>query len=313
MPERLGTSYRCLQLTEGPIRVTEHPGDQHREELANHPGVRTRPIWELHVRIEHLEAPPKARKRRFQFPLVVQHPAERHMRPNEAGRIIEPFGDTQHLLGKMLRLLHLEQVQMVELQAAERREPPGIIPELPTELRRPRVGPADVRVAGDLGRGQGGTKRHLQIQLTRSPLARIRQRFDQCQASLKLIERLDVRRLPRRGHPCLVPVRDRLRWTVPFGIVMRHQFRLRARHLGKAILQQLCHPLVILLAGAFQQRLVGRILDQRMLEQIARARRAAALVEQLVSHELAETALQHLFLDPGQCADHVIGKLASQH
>jgi hypothetical protein len=68
---------------------------------------------------------------------------------------------------------------------------------------------------------------------------------------------------------------------------------------------------VILLAGAFQQRLVGRILDQRMLEEIARARRAAALVEQLVDHQLTETALQHLFLDLGQCADHVIGKLAA--
>jgi hypothetical protein len=54
----------------------------------------------------------------------------------------------------------------------------------------------------------------------------------------------------------------------PFGesVVMRHQLRLRARHLGKAILQQLCHLLVILLPGALQQRLVSRILDQRMLE-----------------------------------------------
>jgi hypothetical protein len=94
---------------------------------------------------------------------------------------------------------------------------------------------------------------------------------------------------------------------------MRHQLRLRARHLGKAILQQLRRPLVILLAGALQQRLVSRILNQRMLEQIARARRSAALVEQLVNHELTETALQLLFLDPGQRADHVIGKLAPQN
>ena len=70
---------------------------------------------------------------------------------------------------------------------------------------------------------------------------------------------------------------------------------------------------MILLAGALQQRLVGRILDQRMLEQVTRARRAAALVEQLVDHQLTEAALQHLFLDPGQRADHVIGKLTSQN
>ena len=50
-----------------------------------------------------------------------------------------------------------------------------------------------------------------------------------------------------------------------------------------------------------------------MLEEVARARRAAALVEQLVDHQLTETALQHFFLDPGQGTDHVIGKLAPQH
>ena len=108
VPERLGASYRCPQLIEGPIRVTEHPGDQRREELALHAGVGTRPIRELHVRIEHLEAPPKVRKRRLELPLVEQRHAERHVRPDETGRIVKPFGDTQRLLGKMLRLLHLE-------------------------------------------------------------------------------------------------------------------------------------------------------------------------------------------------------------
>jgi hypothetical protein len=70
---------------------------------------------------------------------------------------------------------------------------------------------------------------------------------------------------------------------------------------------------VILLAGALQQRLISRILNQRMLEEVTRPRRATALVEQLVDHQLTETALQHVFLDPRQRADHVIGKLASQH
>ena len=36
----------------------------------------TRPVRELHVRIEHLEAPPKVRKRRFEFPLVEQRRAD---------------------------------------------------------------------------------------------------------------------------------------------------------------------------------------------------------------------------------------------
>ena len=68
----------------------------------------TRPIRELHVRIEQLEAPPKVRKRRLELPLEEQRHAERHVRPDETGRIVKPFGHTQRLLGKMLRLLHLE-------------------------------------------------------------------------------------------------------------------------------------------------------------------------------------------------------------
>jgi hypothetical protein len=63
---------------------------------------------------------------------------------------------------------------MVEIQAAERCELPGMIPELPTELRGPRIGSADVGMALERGRDQGGTKRHLQIQLTLGPLGHIR-------------------------------------------------------------------------------------------------------------------------------------------
>ncbi len=108
MPERLGASYRCPELIEGPIRVTEHPGDQRQQELALRDGMGTRPIREVHVRIEQLEAPPKLRQRRLELPLEEQRHAERRVRPDKTGRIVKPFGDPQRLLGKMLRLLHLE-------------------------------------------------------------------------------------------------------------------------------------------------------------------------------------------------------------
>jgi len=109
------------------------------------------------------ESPPKLRKRRIELSLVVQQHAKRHVRPDETRRIIKPFGYAQRLLGKMLGLLHLRSIQMVELQAAERHEPPGVIPELSTELPGPCIGSADVGVAADLGREQGRTKRHLQV------------------------------------------------------------------------------------------------------------------------------------------------------
>jgi hypothetical protein len=96
------------------------------------------------------------------------------MPADETGRIAKPFGHTQRLLRKMLRFLHLVKILMVEHQAAERREPPGVIPELPTELPCPRIGSANVGVAEDLGRDQRGAERHLKIQLALGPLAGIR-------------------------------------------------------------------------------------------------------------------------------------------
>jgi hypothetical protein len=60
-----------------------------------------------------------------------------------------------------------------------------VIIELPTELRCPRIGSANIGVIVVLGRIQGGTKRHLQIQLAFGALAHIRERLDQCQTSAK--------------------------------------------------------------------------------------------------------------------------------
>jgi hypothetical protein len=113
-------------------------------------------------------------KCRHELPLEELRHAERQVRPYETGRIVKPFGHAHRLLGKMLGLLQLEQVQMVEHRAAERCEPPGVIPDVPSELQRPGIGSAEVGVAMAFGREQGGSERHLQVQFTRGPLALIR-------------------------------------------------------------------------------------------------------------------------------------------
>ena len=50
---------------------------------------------------------------------------------------------------------------MVEIQAAERREPPGVIPELPTELPGPGIGSADVGVSSPRGCKKGAKTQRL--------------------------------------------------------------------------------------------------------------------------------------------------------
>ena len=64
------------------------------------------------------------------------------------------------------------------------------------------------------------------------------------------------------------------------GVVMRQQFWLGLYCLWKALLQHLRNLLMQLLACALEQRLIGSVLNQGMLEEIVRLRRQPALVEQ---------------------------------
>ena len=73
---------------------------------------------------------------------------------------------------------------------------------------------------------------------------------------------------------------------------MRQQFGLRLGGLGKLRLQHLRNALVVLLAGAPQQGLIGRVLDERMLEEVGRLGGSAPLVHQLRLHQLLQPVLQ---------------------
>ena len=67
---------------------------------------------------------------------------------------------------------------------------------------------------------------------------------------------------------CPLPVGNGLRDETRLGVVMRQQLGLGLDGLGKLRFQHLGNALVILLPGALEQRLIGRVLDQGMLEDI---------------------------------------------
>ena len=79
------------------------------------------------------------------------------------------------------------------------------------------------------------------------------------------------------------------------------------------LLEELRDTLVTLLAGAFQQRLICRILNEGMLEDVLRARQTAALIEKLVGDQLLETTLQLWLFEPHHRTQHLVGKFASQY
>lgn len=183
------------------------------------------------------------------------------MRRRDSSRIAKSFGDAKRFLGDMLRFRQFGGPEIMELQAAEGRESAYLVAELLAEFRRARIGPPHLAVGEIPGRGQCRTKSHQKVQLPLVPLARTRQRRNQFQTFVELIDRLDIRGLLRAGFPGLEPIGDCLSRAIRLRVVMRQHLRLRVHHIGKPLLQQLRHLKVILLAGALQQRLIRRVLD----------------------------------------------------
>src|SRR6516165_2912329 len=81
---------------------------------------------------------------------------------------------------------------------------------------------------------------------------------------------LPVGRALKGALPGPLPIGQSLVMHAGSGVVLRDDFGLRFGGLGEALGQHLGNALMILLAGAPQQRLVGRVLDERVLEGVER-------------------------------------------
>ena len=110
----------------------------------------------------------------------------------------------------------------------------------------------------------------------------------------------------------LLPVAHRLGTEARFGVVMRHQLWLGSHGVGKLRFQHLRNTLVILLPRALQERLIGRILDEGVLEDVAAARRQTALVDQFSLHEPRQPLLQRRLIHRRDGVEQVVAKLPAQ-
>ena len=95
----------------------------------------------------------------------------------------------------------------------------------------------------------------------------------------------DRRSLPR-PLPCLQPVVDGLLGQARLGEVVGEQFRLRLDGLRELRLQHLGDPPVELLPLALDQRVVQRVLEQGVLEDVGAARRPTLRIQDLGLHQL---------------------------
>ena len=93
-----------------------------------------------------------------------------------------------------------------------------------------------------------------------------------------------------------VPIGHGLLDQPGLGVMLRDQLWPGFDDFWEACFQSGGDALVVLLTGAFQQRLVGGILDERVLEAVGRPRRNPLLVKKFRAHELSKTILQKIFV-----------------
>ena len=107
------------------------------------------------------------------------------------------------------------------------------------------------------------------------------QGFQQRQAAAQMIDRLDIGRALRRPLAGLSPVGDGRLSEAGLRVVVGEQFGLFLDRLRKLLLQRFGDPAVLDAPIRSEQRVVGGVLDQRVLERVTRLRRVAALEDQL--------------------------------
>ena len=89
---------------------------------------------------------------------------------------------------------------------------------------------------------------------------------------------------------------------------MGQQFRLSRAGFRKALFEHFGNAQMELLAFFLQQRLIGRVLDQGVLELVAGGRRPAVLKEQFRLHQLRQFLLQRLGAARRRCGQQLVAE-----
>src|SRR5436309_12132469 len=90
-------------------------------------------------------------------------------------------------------------------------------------------------------------------------------------------------------------------------------FGLRLGHRRELLGDRLCHTPMQLSPPTLEERLIGGIVDERMLELIGSLRRNAARVDQLRVGKLLKRRLQFLFGNRRDSLKQLVGELAPDH
>ena len=150
-------------------------------------------------------------------------------------------------------------------------------------------------------------------QLARVALRTRRPRLEEDDRLPELPDRLLVRRARLRPLTRPAVVRDRVVAAPRRLGVPRHHLGLALDPLGELLPQHVDHPPVELLARALEQRLVRRLLHERVLERVRRLRRLAAHEYQLRLDETGQPPLQRPVVHVRHRFQQLVRELAPEH
>ena len=127
-----------------------------------------------------------------------------------------------------------------------------------------------------------------------------------------MADRFAVRRSLPRPLPRLEPVADRLLGQARLGEVVAQQLRLRLGGLRELRFQHLADPPVELLPLALDQRVVQRVFEQGVLEDVGAARRPALRVQDLRLHQLGQLRLERRLVHGRDGGEQLVAELAAE-
>ena len=168
-------------------------------------------------------------------------------------------------------------------QSKQHREELRGLSHLLTQFPRPGVGLFRFRSTPALDGPQRRAEGGLHVQLLPGPVGGVRQGREHLEPLGQMPDRFQIGGALDGALAGLLPIRNRLGHRAGLRIVMGQQLGLGLAELGKARLQHLGNTLMVLLPRTLQQGLIGRVLDQGVLEEVRRLWRQPPLIQKLAA------------------------------
>ncbi len=162
-----------------------------------------------------------------------------------------------------------------------------------------------------LGLHDGAAERYLKSELAACPSLAFGQLLQQREPQLEMRDGLLDRGLVACARAGLEPVDDGPLHVTRLGVVPGERLGIGGHGVGKTFEQHFGNAAVIQLTRALEQRLIGGVLYKGVLEHIARARRTAPLIDELLGDELTEPVAQRLLIDARKRVQHLVGELTA--